>query len=354
MKKFGNQKSNNFFVGQRRSARSESSRCSQSSKISIDYVNNILDRLGAKQTRDSTAKAYLCVWRQLNKFIISLDTKGKLLSWEERTALFGAYLVHKGCQSSTLKSYFSAIKHVLRQDGYPWDDNKALLSSLAKNCKLENDRVKIRLPIQKGLFEMLLFEIQRYYSVQPFLETMYKAVFALAYYGMLRAGILELGDHTLKASNIHVSDHKNRVMLVLYSSKTHGKESRPQKIRIAAQPLESHSRGQNRNFCPVKLVVKYLKIRGEYYDNKEQLFIFRDNSPLKPTQFRTFLRLLLDRLSLDSSLYDVHSFRIGRTCDLYKFGYNLEQIKVWGCWRSNAVYRYLNKEASWFHAELFF
>ena len=78
------------------------------------------------------------------------------MSWEERTSLFGAYLVDKGVQSSTLKSYFSAIKHVLKQDGYLWEDKKALLSSLVKGCKLENDRVKIRLPIQRGLLELIV------------------------------------------------------------------------------------------------------------------------------------------------------------------------------------------------------
>ena len=65
-----------------------------------------------------------------------------------------------GVQSSTLKSYFSAIKFVLRQDGYVWDDAKMLLNSLVSSCKLVNDRVKVRLPIQKGLLELLLFEIK--------------------------------------------------------------------------------------------------------------------------------------------------------------------------------------------------
>ena len=126
-------------------------------------------------------KTYLCVWRQLNKFIINLDTSTTIrLSWEERTALFGAYLVDKGVQSSTLKSYFSAIKHILKQDGYVWDDKKAALSSLMKDCELENDTLKVRLPIQKGLLEILLFELERYYNSkkrhQPYLECMYKAM----------------------------------------------------------------------------------------------------------------------------------------------------------------------------------
>ena len=83
----------------------------------MQYVSQILEKITSRQTRKSTMKNYLCVWRQLNKFIINLDYRGHL-SWELKTALFGAYLVDNGIQSSTLKSYFSAIKHILKLDGY--------------------------------------------------------------------------------------------------------------------------------------------------------------------------------------------------------------------------------------------
>ena len=247
----------------------ESSKSSGSSKISTQHISNILERLRSKQTRESTAANYLGIWRHMNKFIINLDVRENL-SWEDKTALFGAYLVEGGVQSSTLKSYFSAIKHVLKQDGYEWDDNKAMLSSLVKSCKLENDRVKIRLPIQKGLLEMILFELQRIFEGQPYLETLYKAIFSLAYYGMLRVGEITLGPHTLRACNVHVGD-KDKIMLVLSTSKTHGKESAPQKIKIAAVPTRPKS---TKFFCPFKLMLYYMYVRGEYLQDEEEFFIF--------------------------------------------------------------------------------
>ena len=265
-------------------------------------------------------------------------------SWEEKTALYGAYLVDNGVQSSTLKSYFSAIKHILKLDGYQWDDNKVLLNALVKGCKLENDVVKTRLPIQKGLLEMLLFEIDRKWynnkSPQPYLAILYQAIFCLAYYGMLRVGELSLSDHVIKACNIHVGSNKDKILIVLYSSKTHGKESRPQKVKISALPLSSKIR-KEKFFCPFKTVTKYMKCRGNYFNDEDQFFIFADGSPVQPQHIRKTLRILLDTMNLNSSLYDVHSFRSGRTVDLEKFGYNIEVIKSMGRWRSNAVYRYL-------------
>ena len=67
------------------------------------------------------------------------------------------YKIDQGMQSSTVKSYVSAIKKTLIDDGYSWDDNKVLVSSLTKACRIINDRVMTRLPINCSLLEMMLF-----------------------------------------------------------------------------------------------------------------------------------------------------------------------------------------------------
>ena len=124
-----------------------------------------------QQNRVSTAKTYLSVWRQFYKFLINLDVMPS--SWEDRTSLFMAYLIVKGMQSGTVKSYVSAIKKTLVNDKYGWKDELVLLSSLTKACKLVNDRVRTRLPIHCSLSEMILFEVQRIYQKQWYLEAMW-------------------------------------------------------------------------------------------------------------------------------------------------------------------------------------
>ena len=78
---------------------------------------------------------------------------------------------------------------------------------------------------------MILFEIQRIFSQtnQWYLEVMYKALFALTYYGMITVGEVTLSPHVLKAKDIHIALNKDKILLVLYSSKTHDKGSRPPK-----------------------------------------------------------------------------------------------------------------------------
>ena len=162
-----------------------------SSRLSVDHIYNVMERLKSKQTRESTANNYHAIWRSFNNFLIRLDKQHAIKSWEERVILFGTHLVEKGTQSSTIKSYFSAIKHVLKIAGYHWDDSKAMLSLVTKCCKLLNDKVMIRMPIKKRLLEVILFEMQRVLANQPFLEKLYSSAFCLAYYRLLR--VWEIG-----------------------------------------------------------------------------------------------------------------------------------------------------------------
>ena len=59
-------------------AKAKKKSSSESSTISSHDMKRIVDNLLARQHRDSTAKNYLAIWRQFNKFVISLDSKPKL------------------------------------------------------------------------------------------------------------------------------------------------------------------------------------------------------------------------------------------------------------------------------------
>ena len=103
-------------------------------------MERIVESLMQRQHRDSTSKTYLSVWRQFNKFVIDLDRKPDL--WEDRATLFIGYLIDRGMQSTTVKSYVSAIKKTLVMDGYDWNDKLVLVRSLAQSCKIVNDTVQ--------------------------------------------------------------------------------------------------------------------------------------------------------------------------------------------------------------------
>ena len=299
----------------------------------------LVQKLLSQQNRKSTVKTYMNIWRQFNNFVISLDVAPS--SWEPRTTLYIAYLIDTGKQSASIKSYVSAIKKLLVIDGYKWKDEEVLLNSLTKTYRLLNDRVKTRLPIHCGFLEMILFELERYFSSQYYLECLYKAIFAFSYYGMMRIGEVTLSEHVVRAKNVHVATNKDKLLVVLYTSKTHSRRHRPQKIKITSNKSECSGHYAQRYFRPFAVLRKFIAMRGPFDADEEQFFIFHDKQPVKPVQATHVLKLMIQRLSLDNTLYSMHSFRIGRTSDLIKFKYPLDVVQRMGRWRSNAVLKYI-------------
>ena len=195
----------------------------------------------------------------------------------------------------------------------------------------------MRLPILESLLDMILFEVQRVYASQSYLSILYKSLYCIGFHGLLRVGELTEGDHVIKARDVHLEKNKNKILIVLYSSKTHSKANLPQKVRITADQQYENKR----HFCPFELIRKYLSVRGSYETDWEQFFIFRDKEPVKLEHARETLKKCIENLGLDSSLYNMHSLRIGKATQMLRNHFGLEEIKRAGRWRSNAVYKYL-------------
>ena len=136
------------FIGEIRG--NASSKSSDTSTISLNQIYHIMEGLKTRQFQDTTTQNYHGIWKNFNKFIIRLDIIPQ--TWEERVAAYGTYLYYHGIQSSTLKSYISAIKTTLMLDDYEWNDDKLKLTILIRACKMVNDKVKTRLPIKKRTF----------------------------------------------------------------------------------------------------------------------------------------------------------------------------------------------------------
>ena len=86
---------------------------------------------------DSTKRNYYSVWKNFNAFFVRLDRKPS--TWENCLTLYIAYLIDNQKRSQTIRSYISAIRSVLREDGFVLNEDKFLLASLTRACKLKND-----------------------------------------------------------------------------------------------------------------------------------------------------------------------------------------------------------------------
>ena len=154
---------------------------------------------------------------------------------------------------------------------------------------------------------------------------------------MMRVGELTESPHVLKAKDVYLGDNKDKILIVLYSSKTHDISQPLQQIKISA----NSNKKNNKHFCPFKIIDRYNKLHGDYCNLDDRYFVFSDGTPVHPEHARKVLRQVLDNLGLESELYDMHSLRIGRTTDLINLNYPVEVVKRLGCWTSNVVYKYI-------------
>ena len=184
---------------------------------------------------------------------------------------------------------------------------------------------------------MILFEFGCIFPTQPYLLTLYRALFIIAYYGLFRIGELVKGDHTVLACNVHTALNKKKSLLILYSSKTHDKNVKPQKIKISSLC----GAGNFKHFCPFTLLNNYLTIRGDYVANDEVFFVHLGHIPVEQSSVREVMATAITNIGLNPWHFTFHGLRAGRTTNLYHWGFTIEEIKAVGRWKSNAIYRYI-------------
>ena len=303
-----------------------------------------MERLCTEHCRDTTRKTYYNIWRIFNKLFVKLDRKPK--TWEERIVLFAGYLADNKMQSATIKTYLSAIKGVLRDSRIKLNHDQSLLAVLTRASRIKKDQLLVKLPIGKDLLTALLKAIEKSFTgmksnnQQPYLTTLYKAMFVAGYFGLLHIGEIAYGPHVILAGNVHIGLNKQKILFVMDSSKTHGHGDKLQMIKISSKPTMT-TKDINKYFCPFELIRDYIKVRPVALSDEEQFFVFRNNSPVKPNNVRLVLNNMLTQLTLDYRLYCVHSLRSGRASDLLSYCVSVETIKKLGRWKSNAVFTYL-------------
>ena len=310
---------------------------STSTTISTSAIQEIVDRLKLARHQASTKKMYYSVWKSFNQFFVKLDRKPS--AWKDRIVLYIGYLIDNHRQSATIKSYISAIKAVLQDNGIALDQDQALLTSLTRACRLQNDRVRMRLPIRQGMLQILVKNMPRLYKTpQPYLEALYIAMLCTAYFRLFRIGEITASEHVLKMNNVQIGENKDKLKFVLETSKTHGKDSMPQIVKKIATSNAS----QPHLLFLFNTIQNYLNLRKQKKLGSEPFFVFTDRSPVTAYPYRRMLKKLLKLSGFNEKFYDTHSTRAGRAIDLYHISkLSLETIRKCGHWKLLSIYAYL-------------
>ena len=109
-----------------------------------------------------------------------------------------------------MKSYISVIKSMLRDIKVEIKNDKILLASLTRACKIMKDRVWTKLPIPEYTLQVILSGLNHIFMnpPQPYLLKLYKALFVTAYYGLFCIEELTCSPHVVKANDVHIGMNK--------------------------------------------------------------------------------------------------------------------------------------------------
>lgn len=273
----------------------------------------------------------------MNRFISGFDRLPP--TWEERMTIWATHLANHKKQSPTVSSYMSAIRHVLATDGIVVPKTSLELAMIIKACKLHNDVIYIRLPIQIKLLNRMLELVEDHYAInlgQVYLAAWLKTAFVMGYYGLMRISEISKGEHAVLATDLNYAHNKRKITIYLRSSKTHSRADKPQVIHIQGDPKLG-------NKCPFKIITNYADMRGRRAGTlEEQFLIHQDGRGVTASQLTANFKQILDHLDYKKDLYGFHSFRIGRATDRKKQGKTVSFIQHEGRWRrEESVLKYI-------------
>ena len=132
------------------------------------------------------------------------------------------------------------------------------------------------------------------------------ALFATAYYGLLRVGKLTSGSHPIYASDVQIVLNKKKILFILYTSKTHWRDSKPQFMKIKnvkntapTKNEENYNKQEHQTFdkaklCPYHILREFSLARPTCINIFDPFFVFSDHSLIKPEHMRKTLKEILE------------------------------------------------------------
>ena len=136
--------------------------------------------------------------------------------------MFTAQLIQEGRAGQTVRSYVSAVRSILKEDGIKLThDYQPLISLLQSTKYTTKPSGQIRLPIQWGLVKLIADDMDNHYSgVDSYSNIMLKAILMAGYFGLLRIGEMtdSESNHTIKFCDVHFERQRSKILMVLHTS----------------------------------------------------------------------------------------------------------------------------------------
>jgi hypothetical protein len=247
----------------------------------------------------------------------------------QNVSMFLSYLNIKGFAPSTIVSYTCAIGYVHKLAGFSDPTSAMLVQKLLGAAVNISPSLDSRLPITRVLLLRLVQSVDLIEHL-PYFQSLLKAMFVTAFFGLMRVGEITKdrdGQVAINLDQIQIGHNNIQISITKF------------KYNLKNVPFDLLLPRQDQSeICPVRTLCNYIKFRGL---QKGPLFTFLDNKPISRNFFIGKLKSCLSFCGLDTKKFKSHSFRIGSASYYASLGYSDSQIRIMGRWSSDAFKMYI-------------
>ncbi len=277
-----------------------------------------------KYLSPATLKFYDSTLRKFYVFISMLDPHYDPFPINSgHVSLFASHLFENGFAASTIATRLSAISFAYKLFNKPDPVNTFLITSLVKSFRKMKPQHDARLPITPSILSTMLACVPQL-GLSYYRQVMFKSMLALSFAAFLRPGEVTGSINNILRQNVQVVGDTVVIKFVHYKHAP----GRPFTLTLnASQSL----------FCPVALLIDYLRIRGPYVG---PLFVLLSGMPVSYHLYKSMFQAALVRVGVSGRM-SLHSIRIGAATHAAAIGLSDSVIQKCGRWKSSAYRNYI-------------
>ena len=263
---------------------------------------------------------------------------GLMLTWPapcSHVVAFISSMSLEGKAPATISSYLAGIAFWHKINGWEDPSKAFIVQKLVEGSKRLNGSPDSRAPLTLPLLIDILGALNKV-CTSSYETILFRAAFSLAFFAFLRVGEFtaksrsDKGTKIIAVSDVAFEGEGPRALkIILRYSKTD---------QVGHASILTINAAGATKVCPVSAINSFLSVRPKCAG---PLFVHMDQSPLTRYQFQSILQKSLEFSGHSACRFSTHSFRIGAATTAAICGFDSEDIKRLGRWKSGAFRLYI-------------
>ena len=282
-------------------------------------------RLIRESLAPATQSLYCRVWSRFVTFCTQcLGKKATLPISVSVILLFIAHLHKEKLSAASITSYMSGLAYVHKIQGLVDPTRHFVIAKVLAGARRVSSSHDVRLPITMPVLKALVHAVPSV-CLKVYDCLMLQCMFSLAFHAFLRIGEIAAKSvkerhSVLQLSDIHISKRGSEQCTITLCKFKHSGGQGPHNFVL------KRARTGRSKCCPVRLLVRYLKRRG---NAKGALFNMQNGKPFLRRHFDAQLKSVLQFSGYSTDLYKGHSSGSGPLQRQLQMAARMRKFAIW-------------------------